>query len=510
MSLTDIALAAGKALTSDIAKKAIVGGVGSALGYKLYETLSKKVSEETLGQAVKTAKAAMAASSGTDLISFSQSSRVEPILLMDQRAVYVPFIQDVVHTMNSLFTAYYLQSIAVDTTIAGVKVVKRLDKFNPDRSLQDATRAFFSGESIGLKFPGATLGLEAYGQASLEAKGNNTRRPLTQEEADAAILRAVQEIEIREFANDDTRETRREGMLAEARTRQELQDMLDTPARRLARAEADAEIRAKIDEKYGRDTYDRRLERAMQDAEIRKLVDEKYAKVEEASTSMSATKDMTKMVTDVTNLAVGKIIEVTITEGNQSARIPVSIRLRVTSMPADVMTETLAVGGVDVTAGSRWKAWRAGELRFWADLVLAQDRIDAHRNAIRKDQSGYYNAVASRATKNLGVELMGGGPSLGTASSIIVMTEQTKKELERKIGGRLSDYKTRQGIFINTYSMLMAVVDPDFETVTIYHRGIELPTELTAKYLQSASKGTGPDVAEILKAYQLGSAPHRL
>ena len=43
--------------------------------------------------------------------------------------------------------------------------------------------------------------------------------------------------------------------------------------------------------------------------------------------------------------------------------------------------------------------------------------------------------------------------------------------------------------------------------VKIYHRGIEHPTRLTIKELKSSGKGNGPDIAEILKAYQLGRAP---
>lgn len=498
--------------------KGVAIAVGStalaAAGKAVVDSITKKVSDETLGRAVVSAKAAMAAKQGDSLISYSQAARVEPILLMDDKAVYVPFIQDVVHTMNSLFTAYYLQSISLDTTLSGVRVVKRLDKFNPDRSLADATRAFFSPESyaFGLPLPGVNVGFEAYGvpmNPSFEAANGVGPGPLSQEVRGAIIARAIQDIQDKNVAQDRTATIRERAMLGEGLMKQRVQDELDTPERREARALLDAEIRAKVEAKYPKDTPEKRLERALQDAEIRKLVEEAYGK-EKDDVSTLSTKDMTKMVTDVTNLAVGKVIEVTISENDQTARIPVTIRLRVTSMPSGVLAETLAVGGVDVTAKSRYKAWRAGELRFWGDIVLAQDRIDAHRNAIRKDDSGYYAAVHKRAGKNLAAEIMGAGPSVGTASSIIVITEQTKKDLERKIGGRLSDYKTRQNIFINTYSMLMAVVDPEWETVTIYHRGIEMPTELTAKYIQTSSKGNGPDVAEILKAYQLGNAPHRL
>jgi len=386
------------------------------------DELIKRVGEQSVDGAFNAARkvldtAAKSDFSGpTDLISFTQSARLEPIMLVDQKALLVPFISDVSHTMLSLFTGYFLQAIAIDTNISGVRVMDRLDKFNPDRNLQEATRALLSMESAGalvpydskaayahgLPFPGIKVGMEAYGvQVS--------------------------------FEDDD----------------------------------------------------------------------------KDAKAGYTA-KDMTKLVQDVTNLAVGKVIEVTITENGQSAKVPLTIRLRATSMPSNVLVETLSVGGVDYSASARLRAWRAGELRFWSDIVLGLDRIDAHRAAAVKDTSGYYSAVHKRDTNNKLVSVMKGTPSIGTASSIIVLTEQTRRDLERNINGRLSDFKVRQGIFQNTFSMLMAVVDPEWENVTIYHRGIEMPTELSAKDLKSASKGNGPDLAEILKAYQLGAAPSRL
>ena len=55
--------------------------------------------------------------------------------------------------------------------------------------------------------------------------------------------------------------------------------------------------------------------------------------------------------------------------------------------------------------------------------------------------------------------------------------------------------------------MIMVVIDPDWDHVTFYHRSIELPTELSVKELQATNKSKGPDVAEILKAYQMGNSP---
>jgi hypothetical protein len=56
--------------------------------------------------------------------------------------------------------------------------------------------------------------------------------------------------------------------------------------------------------------------------------------------------------------------------------------------------------------------------------------------------------------------------------------------------------------------MIMCVVDPEWDHVTFYHRSIDSETELTMRELKQANKGTGPDVADILKAYQMSAAPN--
>lgn len=220
--------------------------------------------------------------------------------------------------------------------------------------------------------------------------------------------------------------------------------------------------------------------------------------------------DPGKMVQTITNLAVGNVVEVVISEDGKEARVPVMIRLRVAGMNPKSLVQTLAVGGVDMSTRGRWRAWRAGELRFWSDFVMAMDRVDAHRAASINDETGYYKTVYGRAQRNGMAEILTQGPSLGTASSIIVMTQQSLDELEREIGGKLSSFKVRQGIFGHTYSMLIAVVDPDWESVTIYTRGIDMPTKLSKNDMKMAGKSDSKELMDILKSYQLGKAPGRI
>lgn len=413
---------------------AIAAGSFAAQGIS---SLKSKLAEESPQMAVQVAKSAMAGLNdkrADSLISYTQSARVEPILLLDARAAQIPFIQDVLHTMSSLFTGYYLQAIALDTTLSNIKVMRRLDKFAPDRDLIGNTINFLGMESrnhIGLEFSGCTLGLEAYGVApSMEALEN----------------------------------------------------------------------------------YDEALSTAMDRAKIKKTVEQAMKDPEpgKPSTLGSSVKDVTKLATEIGNLAVGKIIEITIEENGMQAKLPVSIRLRPLGMPSTVITELLTVGGTDNSFRARWRAFKADELKFWRDLVLARDRIDAYYASATKDVTGYYKTVAARQLKNGFSAMFSKEPSIGMASSLIVISEQTRIEIERKLGARLDDFKTRERMFQSTMAMLLAVVDPEWESVTIFHRGIDQATQLGIKAIQSAGKGDKTDLTDILKAYQLGQAPGRL
>lgn len=437
----------------------------AAIGYvgkKVAESLIEKVSKDAAGEVIKGTKALLKTAQSNDLVRVTQSARVEPILLMDQRAVQVPFIQDVVHSLYNLFTGYWLLSVSLDTTINGVSVGRRLDKFATDRDLADATSAYIdtSMESmdIGLPFTKTIM------QANFESYQDNL-----QAEFDAYV--ASMEAAGGHLMNSAP-------------------DPKRTPNSEINDPNATVE--------YDHEVIQRRREEAA------------LAKSPRNPVQGSRVTDPGKMVQTITNLAVGNVVEVVISEDGKEARVPVMIRLRVAGMNPKALVQTLAVGGVDMSTRGRWRAWRAGELRFWSDFVMAMDRVDAHRAASINDETGYYKTVYGRAKRNGMAEILTQGPSLGTASSIIVMTQQSCDELEREIGGQLSSFRVRQGIFGHTYSMLMAVVDPDWETVTIYTRGIEMATKLSKNDMKMAGKSDSKELMDILKSYQLGKAPGRI
>ncbi|QTH80395.1 hypothetical protein PA10_00197 [Pseudomonas phage pPa_SNUABM_DT01] len=470
-----------------LAGMAISTGAGLLVKYtpQIVAALSSKIGQQAAGAVIDQAKQTIADSikngKETDLVRFTQSARVEPILLMDKRAVQIPFIQDVVHTVFNMFTGYWLLAVSLDTKINGVSVGKRLDKFATDRDLNDATLTMLSDDfgirpsteslAFGLPFIDDIIA-EQDATASMEADSD-----ISAEELAALIGKALDERE----QKDDSEAQKTLNKITDERLRDKLKREMDKVQKGTAK---DATELAK------------------------KALDE--WKQENAKNGGTGVTNAAKYVEKITNLAVGNVIDVTISEDGKEAVVPVTIRMRVAGMPSDTMVQTLAVGGTDVTFRSRWRAWRAGEIGFWSDFVLQMDRVDAHRAAMMKDETGYYKTVYARANRNSMAQNLAGGPSLATASAILVLDATTATNLERRIGGKLDNFKTRQGIFGHTYSMLMAVVDPDWESITIYTRGIEMPTKLRKDDIKTAGKSDSKEVMEILKSYQLGRAPGRI
>lgn len=207
------------------------------------------------------------------------------------------------------------------------------------------------------------------------------------------------------------------------------------------------------------------------------------------------------------NLAVGKLINIEFRDGDQSAKIPVMIRLVPATVPSKVLTHIFT--GVVKNTGlkERWQLYRAGQLRFGRDLILNMDLIDEHRRVLVNDTTNVYMTINDRRRTNAMKAMATGTLSLADASNIAVISSATAKAMGDELYGKLSDVNLRKKVFDATYLILLIVVDDKWKRVTIYHRGLDQATELSVDDCKSSEKGKGPDIAQILAAYQLGNSP---
>ena len=208
-----------------------------------------------------------------------------------------------------------------------------------------------------------------------------------------------------------------------------------------------------------------------------------------------------------TNLCVGKQLEIVLEDQGNKAVIPVTVRLAVNTIDTESMIHNLTLGGRQMTGKERGHRWKENELDLVRDIFFVEDIIKQHRRALIKDKSGFFQDTLKRRRENRLSAIASGSASVADASSMVVLTARTAKEIESRLGGKLSNMKVRQQLFDETAIMLMVIVNDDWGKVTIYHNSIDLPTGLSLTEVKNAAKGSGPDIGEILKAYQLGSAP---
>lgn len=214
-----------------------------------------------------------------------------------------------------------------------------------------------------------------------------------------------------------------------------------------------------------------------------------------------------KAASEVVNLAVGKMLEVNIESNGNRAIFPVAVRLATTVVDSEVLTHILGASGRDNSLVERYHRWKSGDIQFWRDLVFCQDLIDEQKKLLMKDKTGAMAEVNRRRAVNSVAALTSGTPSVASASALIVLSKETATVIERTNLGKFTDLAFRNKIMQNSLAMLIAVVDPDYESITIYTRDIQLPNKFSIRELKTANKGSGPDVGEIMKAYRMGMQP---
>ncbi len=346
------------------------------------------------------------------LTDIAQVTRVEPITVITKDLMSVEYLPDVLNTVVNVFAGYYLQAVSLLANIDNVKVLRVLDRLNPDRSVETAL--------------------------------------LT--------------VESHKF------------------------QMQEEYKYRLPRLSLEESMEVKLD----RNVFSK-------------------AVIDEAS-----------------NLAVGKLINVTIrvggtardAEGNiitdskgkavedtRSVTVPVSIRLAPALLPVDSVVHLLTLKKDDISFFERWHQWRAGRISFIKDLIFCQDLLNAHRKALMQDDSGVYQEIVRRNAQAKRLGLLTANPSLASASSIFVISEEAAKRVEYELGGSLDNPRIRDKAFGNTFSMILVVVDRAMEFVTFYYRNVGASAEVSVRGLKSLNKRNGVDIADVMKALLQNNAP---
>lgn len=450
---------------------------------------------------IRKAVSFLTAAKADSLVDYTQVARVEPICMISADCLYLESLPAVQQSALSLFAGYYLQAVAISATVGKVSVFKTLDKINPNRSpsgaiIDGADTWLLAQESYKHRLPyygdprnqKDIVALEAMSRDEIAEQDlqlkyqtyelNNDKfyhdKHMKEDDVKRRILEAdrTYEMNLKKFDADRANELRREQL------------------------EKDkifyAKYRDRVSDKFNQDRFD---------------FEKKRHNDEMGRSNIGFGKDTIKTLSELADLSVGKIFNVEITDGMHQMTLPVSIRLMASAIPSGTLAQILSMGSEDTSVKERYHGWKSGRLEFIRDIILCQDLIDQHRKNLMDDKSGIYNDILKRNRSNQLTTLLSGTQSVATASNIAIISTDVAEEIEASVNGRLKDFKTRQQIFKKTYLMILIVIDKQFDRVTFYHRGINHATELGVRDLKANNRGSGPDVSEILRAYQLGSAP---
>ena len=69
------------------------------------------------------------------LVDVARVARVEPITMVDADIINVDCLPDLMQSLHSMFSGYYLQAVAMMGTIGGISVAQKLAPLNPNRAL---------------------------------------------------------------------------------------------------------------------------------------------------------------------------------------------------------------------------------------------------------------------------------------------------------------------------------------------------------------------------------------
>ncbi len=339
------------------------------------------------------------------MTEITKVTRVEPIVVVGKDVSSLEYAPEIMHTVLNIFLGYYLQAASLlSAEIEDVRIVKILDRLNPDRDLMTTISSHSPvAESIEL----ATLSGKAY--------------------------------------------------------------------------------------KYGLPNYN--------------LSKGPVLAFESATTNDSSN----KILSEQANLAVGKMVNVTLKSGGEKGAsfvMPVNVRLNTVVVDDKAISALITNNTDDLSFSSRWDSWLAGKIEFVRDLVMCDDIIKKQKALLKSDTYAIYQEIVKRANNSRMFGLAGAGLSMSGVSSIYVISDEVEREIQKSIGGKLSNPRTRDIVFQNSLAMLIVVVDRDYERVTIYAKGVSSYTQVTVKEIKMANKSSkGPDIGDVLKAFATGHAP---
>lgn len=186
-------------------------------------------------------------------------------------------------------------------------------------------------------------------------------------------------------------------------------------------------------------------------------------------------------------------------------------------LTADVVDGYISAN-FDPPISKRWTKYRAGEISFWRDFILARDLIEKQARTLKQDKNGviidmlnHQQSALSRWWGNVAKIFAGQRDmvSHNLANTILIASKATFDKACRDNSINFANCTQRQRFFNKTWSMIICVVDPLYNTVDMYFNGVDMKgTYNFAMINKVGAKGQDNfDLKEVMSAFSQGLTP---
>ena len=507
-------------------------------------------------QASKAAGKKMDSTKEHSLSEVSSAANIEPRIIIEENLKTHPQMSAFMMTLSNVFMGYYLQSLQLTGNVDAATPMGILDRLNPNRGDVFDPKKFGLEEHQYLMKNSYTLpnfkrklpkwvATEAFKPVAGAADFviEKYLKALEEEGTPAEEINALREMFARytsaeeQARNPDDIRAAKEAVEQQERLIAELQSQINTveEASLHRKTEELKDLKAQRDalqNRTGEDGYDKVQVDKELDELNKKIAEKEASLLNNTSTELKRQLDVAKEqlaqlkanmpqgpkvsqqamsqalkgLNDANNLAVGRWIQVTLTLQGHQVEIPVALRMRPMFAATIIMRELIAYGDIKESWSERWLRFKAGELSF-KDWLLQSDRIRHQKKLVTLDKNGILMDMIKRRSKNFEAAVKSGQPSLGGASAMFIVSKDTMDYVQSVTGHNFDNEEIRELFFAANSAMMVVVVDDRWDRVTTYTRGVSVGSDYSIRDFAKFGKGDGPDIMEIFKAYQMGSAP---
>lgn len=419
---------------------------------------------------------------GVSLADMARNTRVQPITVISKDLLGVSELENVLLNVLNVFTAYYIQAFSVNSIrINGVSVDKILYKYNPN----GVSNSF---ESFNTSPTKKNYEYSLPGTSALEADNTPTNIALMpngymKDTGDNDLFKYDANLSV--------------GKLITLNLTIPMHSRLDKASKDTTTSLGGKST--SMDKNEDRDSNSNTtFIGGKSDGSSQDVTGSQHSTSSSVGGELSSNVSTKEYESNVVN-----------DQWDRDITIPVLVQLSSVVLSNDSVTNLIATNSVDKSLSERWVQYKSGQIRFVQDLILCNDIIDEKKKLLMNDETDTYLNILKRISKaQVNALISENGVSFASASNIYVISEEVAKEIEYRIGGKLSSPRMRDKLFVGNYGMILVVVDRQWERATFYYRNMDGGTDVSFKALAKSATGkSSGDIYEIFKTFNNGGSP---